>query len=276
VETYVRIPSAKVIPNWRQVHMLISKVWAEDDGDSFEEAELVSALSEISIEGKERFERDMAVRQKLWDARSPFEPFLLKCLKEKTTLDPSRAVLGLFFNDSAAVSAFAIAEAFNCSVRNVDVCLRNYDYNLAQANAIGDQRLRFRLVPGVAIGDGDHWQCVSRQRFDVVVACLLADSVPDFNGALKMLADKLKPGGRILLLERSSQSVDKFLESYEAKSNGFNGRVETQDVTSEVKAILNNAVTQMKQVTELQGLRQEYETWSKASADWLVVSIQFQ
>lgn len=70
-----------VIPNWRQIHMLLRKVWAEDkDSDSFalDDSGLVRVVSADAIQGKANFEREMKTKIDLWGARSPLEQFVLQ------------------------------------------------------------------------------------------------------------------------------------------------------------------------------------------------------
>lgn len=50
-----------------------------------------------------------------------------------------------------------------------------YDYNLAQANAKGDKRLRFQYVPAIR-RNTEMWIYVPNRHFDMIIACMLGDS----------------------------------------------------------------------------------------------------
>jgi len=273
VETYVRRPSEKVIPNWRQIHMLLRKVWADEkdcENESVEDAAMVRVLGEIALEGKQKFEHDMAARFDLWGGRSPLEQFLLKCLQEKE-VSSSSTILSLFCNNSATVSPFAIAEAFGCSVRNLDTCYWTYDYNLAQANAKGDKRLRFHYIPGWK--NDSAWQYLPQRHFDMAVDCIVSNCVEKLENAVPKLSEKLKPGGQIVILGRLCGNGDASLDSFKSKVNG-NGSVDAQDVTNPVNSLLMAAITQMDRTPELQPLQHEYQAYLQEECKWYVISIE--
>jgi len=234
---------------------------------------MVRALGAIALERKQNFEHGMAARFDLWGGRSPLEPFILKCLKEKA-LSPSSTILSLFGTNSVTMSPFAIAEAFNCSVRSLDTCYWTYDYNLAQANIKGDKRLRFQFIPNIS-RDDDAWQYLPQRHFDTVIGCIPTDCVAKLKKSLPKLSEKMKPGGRVIILGKSDGNTNAALDSFKANFNGY-GSVDTQDVTNPVNSLLMAAVTQMERTPELQALQHEYQTWLQEKCKWYILSIEMK
>jgi SAM-dependent methyltransferase len=265
IEIYVQ-----AVGNWRQVHTLIRKVWADSDENSLPQGypDLIHELDVASLDEKMNLEKDMAARKALWKARSPFESLFLKFLKDKVHLTVDHGILSMCLDTSAAVSPFKIAEEFGCAVVNLDTNRYMYDYNLAIANARGDKRLRFHWIADI---DQHEWH-LPKQCFDLVVACNLSSHVTNFERALKNLQAVLVPGGKIVLMEKARGScgiID------HAKSNGFSSTVALEDITNDVKVVLKEAVSGIDHTTELQSLRHKYESWLKAaegSVKWYLLT----
>jgi len=153
-------------------------------------------------------------------------------------------------------------------VINLDNNFYMYDYNLASANAAADKRLRFHWI---ADADQKEWH-LPKKCFDLVLACHLSSHVTDFERALKTLQSVLVPGGKIVLMEKTfgtNAIVD------HAKQNGFSTTSVLEDISNEVKTILNQAISDIDKTPELQPLRQKYESWLKAgdgSVKWYLLT----
>jgi phosphoethanolamine N-methyltransferase len=265
IETYVQ-----EVGNWRQVHALLRKVWTEPDENALPQgyAELVQELEVTPINERNRLAADMEARKALWKARSPFEALFLKCLKDQMNLTVDHGILNVCLDPAVAVSPFAIAEEFGCAVVNLDTNTYMYDHNLALANVAADKRLRFHWVPSA---DQKDWH-LPKRCFDLVVACHLASHVTNFEQALKNLQTVLVPGGKIILMEKSL-GQNGILE--QAKHNGFSSTIALDDVSSDVKLVLKQAITDIGKIPELQSLRQKYESWLKAgdgSVKWYLLT----
>jgi len=265
IEIYV-----SAVGNWRQVHSLIRKVWTEPDENALPQgySELVHELEVASLNDKKRLADDMAARKALWKARSPFQPLFLKFLKDQMNLTVDHGILNICLDSAAAVSPFAIAEEFGCAVVNLDTNMYMYDYNLAMANAASDKRLRFHWIDNA---DQEDWH-LPKACFDLVLACNLSTHVTNFERALKNLQSVLVPGGKIILMEKSKGS-NGILDH--ARHNGFSSTVALDDISSEVKLVLKQAIEDIDKTPELQGLRQKYESWLKAadgSVKWYLLT----
>jgi len=265
IETYVQ-----VVGNWRQVHWLLRKVWTDPDENALPQgyADLVQELDVNSIIERKRMAEDMAARKTIWNARSAFEPLFLKFLKDQMNLTVDHGILNVCLDSAAAVSPFAIAEEFGCAVVNLDTSVYMYDYNLALANAAADKRVRFHWIPDA---DQHEWH-MPKSCFDLVVACHLGTHVVNYERTLKNLQSVLVPGGKIVLMEKCL-GTNGIVEH--ARHNGFSSTVALEDISSDVKLILKQAISDINKTPELEGLRQKYESWLKqgdGSVKWYLLT----